>query len=175
MIEAKERQTKIRSLIRAELQRLRSGAQGDYQSARQNERQIVAEVDRLKAQSNELSHSLVPLEQLERNRTVLRSSFDRFSQANSNLAQQESATPPGRVIAVARPPVSPASPKKTVVGVAAISAGLFLGLASALLLEGTGPSRPLIPPIVYDTPAAEAATKRPSRRYWDDDDDEWRA
>ena len=174
LVEARERQSKVRALIRAELQRLRSSAQSDYNAARQNERQIVAEVDKLKTQSNQLSQTLVPLDQLERNRTVLRSSFDRFSQANSSLAQQEAGSPPGRVIAVAQPPVSPAAPKKTVVGIAAISAGLFLGLASALFAEGTSPQRSPTS-LAFDEPGAPAAAGRRRQRYWDDDDDEWRS
>ena len=174
MIEAKERQTKVRALIRAELQRLRGSIQGDYRSAHQNERQIVAEVDRLRDQSNKISHALVPLDQLERDRTVLRSSFDKFSQANSSLAQQEAASPPGRVIAVARPSVSPTSPKKTVVGVASIAAGLFVGLASALFIEGTSSRSPVAPPFAFDEPEVPASRMRPRRRYWDDDDDDAR-
>ena len=174
LVEARERQSKVRALIRAELQRLRASAQSDYNAARQNARQIVAEVDQLKTQSNQISQTLVPLDQLERNRTVLRSSFDRFSQANSNLAQQGAGSPPGRVIAVAQPPVSPAVPKKTVVGIAAISAGLFLGLASALFAEGTGPQRAPAP-LGFNDPERQAAAGPRRQRYWDDDDDEWRA
>ena len=173
MIEATEKQAAVRSLIRAELQRMRMSAQGDYQTARAHESQTADEVDKLKTQSSKLNEALVPLDQLERNRTVLRASFDRFSQASGTLAQQEAASPPGRVIAVAQPPVSPASPKKTVVGVAALSTGLFLGLAAALATDSASPSSSLVPSDAPGVPDLPPALPRSRRRYWDDDDDDW--
>ncbi len=173
MVEVRERQVAVRALIRAELQRLQAGAQADYQAARSHEAQIAAEVDTLKGQSSKLSQALVPLDQLERNRTVLRSSFERFSQVNSSLAQQEAGSPPGRVIAVARPPVSPSAPKKTVVGLVALSAGLFFGLAGALFAESTGAPLARVPGAPSGEPDQPPRLQR-ARRYWDDDD-EWHA
>lgn len=171
LMEAKGRQTKLRKLIRDELGRIKLAATGDYKAAQSNENQIVAEVDRLKTQSTGMSTKLVPLEQLERNVRVLRSSFERFAQVNDNLAQQEANSPPGRVIAVAQPPVSPSRPKKTITMLVAAAAGVFFGLAAALFVESAGPQRPLVPPIVYGTTAeAPAPRYRAGRRYWDDDD-----
>ena len=174
--EAEGRQGKIRALIGNELRRLKMGAVGDYQEARRHEEQIAAAVDQLKGQSATMSRALVPLEQLERNVRVLRSSFDRFAQVSDNLAQQEADSPPGRVIAVARPPVSPASPKKTLVGIVSLSAGLFFGLAAALLAEGSDPEGPSTPPPVFDMPPEPPAPRpRVQHRFWDDDDDEKRS
>ena len=169
MIEVHERQTRLRELIRDELERVKNGLQGDYQSAKANE-----------AQSSEMSRKLVPLDQMQRNRAVLRSSFDRFAQVNDTLAQQGAQSPPGRVIATARPPVSPSQPKKTIVGLASLAAGSFLGLAGALFAEGA--SEPLVPPVVYggsegdpapSEPVSRGPTSvsKPRRRYWDDDDE----
>ena len=175
MIEVRERQTRLRELIHDELERVKNGAQGDYQAAKANESQILAEIDQVKAQSSEMSRKLVPLDQMQRNRAVLRSSFDRFAQVNDTLAQQGAQSPPGRVIAVARAPVSPSQPKKTIVGLVSLSAGLFLGLAGALFSEGT--SEPLVPAVVYGgpdrqpPPSEPQPAARPRRRYWDDDDD----
>ena len=175
MVEANERRTRIRALIADELDRVKNSLKGDYQSATDNEKQILAEIDQVKGQSSDMSRKLVPLEQMQRNRAVLRSSFDRFAQVNDTLAQQGAQSPPGRVIAVARPPVSPSSPKKTVVGLVALSSGLFLGLAGALFAEGSGEplvpaphqgGAPLTPPPSEPTPPG-----KPRRRYWDDDDD----
>ncbi len=174
MIEAQERQFRIRQLIRDELERVKNSLQGDYQAARANEKEILAGIDQVKTQSSEMSRKLVPLDQMQRNRAVLRSSFDRFAQVNDTLAQQGAQSPPGRVIAVARPPVSPSQPKKTVVGLVSLSAGLFLGLAGALFAEGT--SEPQMPAAVYGGPDREPApnepkpASKPRRRYWDDDE-----
>lgn len=175
MIEVRERQTRLRELIRDELERVKNGIQGDYQAAKANQTQILAEIDQVKTQSSEMSRKLVPLDQLQRNRAVLRSSFDRFAQVNDTLAQQGAQSPPGRVIAVARPPVSPSSPKKTVVGLVSLSAGLFLGLASALFAEGTGETTMSVTgfggPERAPTPNKPVPVTKPRRRYWDDDDE----
>ena len=158
-----------------ELGRLQLASEGDYKAALDHQREILADVGQLKRQSAKLNGNLVPLEQLERNVTVLRATFNRFAQVNDNLAQQEAQSPPGRVIAVARPAVSPSSPKKTVVGLVALSAGLFTGLALALLGEGPVPDRPPPQPAGFEAPVpVEPAPVRPrmTRRYWDDHDDD---
>ena len=177
LVEAEGRQRKIEKLIRDELQRLKIAAAGDYQQALDHEQQIGAEVKSLKAASASMSRALVPLDQLERNVKVLHASFDRFAQVNDNLSQQEAESPPGRVISVARPPVSPASPKKTIIGSISLAAGLFFGLAAALLAEGMGPSRPPTRSMVFEKPAmtSKAPEPRAPRRYWDDYDDDSRA
>lgn len=170
LMEAQQRQVRIRQLIHEEIERLKSGLRGDYGAAQANEVQIAAEIDRVKTQSSTMSRKLVPLDQMQRNRAVLRASFDRFAQVNDTLAQQGSQTPPGRVIAVARPPVSPAQPKKTIVGLVSLSAGVFLGIAGALFADGAAavpppPSRGLPDP----RPREPAAAPLTRRRYWDDD------
>jgi uncharacterized protein involved in exopolysaccharide biosynthesis len=176
LMEARGRAAKVDALITDELKRLAISAAGDYQSARQNELQIAAQVDHLKGDSTELSRNLVPLRQMERNVSVLRSSYERFAQIRDNLSQQEADSPPGRVIAVARPPVSPARPKKTIVSLISVAAGLFFGLAAALFAEGTRPSQASPgSSVVYAAPTVaprptSPASKAP-RRYWDDDDE----
>jgi hypothetical protein len=76
----------------------------------------------------------VPLRQLERE------SYDRFAKIKDTLTQQESESPPARIVAVARPPLTPSSPRRLVVGLLALG-GLFLGLALALLSEHSARAR----------------------------------
>ncbi len=170
LIEARAQQARITRSIGDELRRLQMASEGDYKAALDHQNQILADVGQLKKQSAKLNGNLVPLEQLERDVTVLRATFNRFAQVNDNLAQQEAQSPPGRVIAVARPAVSPSSPKKTVVGLVSLSAGLFVGLTLALLGEGEG--HPPFP-TGFDAPVpVEPSPVQPrmARRYWDDDD-----
>ncbi|MCX8255044.1 protein of unknown function [Beijerinckiaceae bacterium RH CH11] len=186
--EAQARAKEVKSLIRAELARLKLSAQQDYQVAHQHERQIASGVEKLKSQSADMNRAIVPLETLERNVRLLRASFDHFSKVDDSLAQQEGDTPPGRVISVARPPISPARPKKSLVGAIAFAAGLFFGLAAALFAESLSP--PLEqdrffereealdePPQPEPVPRPRAEPRRTpprartTRRYWDDDDD----
>ena len=176
LMEAEARKHELGRLIRNELERLKLSALEDYKVAHQHEQQVASGVNALKAQSANMNRALVPLEALERNVRVLRSSFDRFAQVNDSLSQQEAESPPGRVIAVAQPPVSAARPKKTIVGIIALGAGLFFGLAAALFSEGdrrpSAPTRPL-----DRAPTQEPVTQRArsTRRYWDDTDDDARA
>ena len=176
--EAKARAREIKNLLRDELARLKLSAQQDYQVAHQHERQIASGVDKLKGQSADMNRAMVPLEALDRNVRMLRASFDHFSKVDDSLAQQEGETPPGRVIAVARPPISPARPKKSLVGVISFAAGLFFGLAAAFFAESLSPmprgaarypveSEPRTEPL----PEARRVAPRSPRRYWDDDDD----
>lgn len=195
MKEARARQRELTVLIRAELKRLKLSAQQAYQVARMHEQQIVAGVSELKAQSTKLSSALPQLDALERNVKLLRASFDHFSQVSDTLAQQEGESPPGRVIAVARPPVSPAQPKKKLVAAISLAGGLFFGLAAALFAESVGPPptprrapepmpRPMPPEREsrYEREMRYAAEREPppappprprprARRYWDDDDE----
>ena len=178
LIEARGRQAKLDGLIKAELGRVELSAQSDSEATRKNEAQILSEVDRIKNQSTTMSRNLVPLDQLERNVKVLRASFDRLASVNDNLLQQQGETPPGRVISVARPSVSPAQPKKTVIALVSLSAGVFLGLAAALLAESAASGRPRVPDVVYEpqpleTPRDPKQGQR--RRYWDDEPDDGKA
>lgn len=179
LVEARGRQTKIERLIRDELQRIGMAARSDHEAARSHVAQITRQLDDVKTQSIKLSRNLVPLEQLERNVKVLRASFERFAQVNDNLSQQEGDSPPGRIIAKARPPVSPSQPKKTLVGILSLSGGLFFGLATALFMEGNAPQR--APAVAFEAPVEPAKPRQPARamtggrRYWDDHDDDLQA
>lgn len=178
LVEARQREAQVEKLIHDELNRLAASAAGDYQSAQANEAQISAEIDKVKAQSTQISRDLVPLAQLERTVTTLRASYDRYSQIRDNLGQQEANSPPGRVIAVARPPVSPSQPKKVLAALISTAAGLFLGVASALLVEslrndpvpyGGFPGH-APPPSYYPALPRGPERLRVTRRYWEDDD-----
>ncbi len=176
--EAEARKREIKTLIRNELKRLKLSALEQYRVASQHEKQVMAGVGTLKTQSAGMNRALVPLEALERNVKVLRASFDRFAQVNDSLSQQEANSPPGRVIAVAQPPVSPARPKKTIVGAVSLAAGLFFGLAAALFAESISP--PLNFARARDSdrdppPEPVEPRSRATRRYWDDYDEDVRA
>lgn len=178
LLEAKARVAKTNRLVRDELKRLEIGAREAYAAAKMIEDSLAAQVDALKHQSTQMSEKLVPLDQLQRNASVLRSNFSRFSQVNDSLAQQEADSPPGRVVSAARPPVSPARPKKTLALAISLAAGLCLGIAAAILVEGTSarpetdeePRYPRPPaPVPAPSPVAASPRAAPRRRYWDDD------
>lgn len=162
--EAQAQAGRIRDLIAAETRRLRQAADTDYQVEKRSEAQLVAELDRIKKQSNDVSAKQVPLRQMEREIEALRQSDERFARIGDTLAQQEADTPPARVVASARPPVSPAWPKRTLILGVAGAAGLFFGFGAALMRDGRArrPSRPSLTEATADAPA-------PARSYWGDE------
>jgi polysaccharide biosynthesis transport protein len=135
LVEARAQNTRVKALIRDELVRIQTGIEAEYKAARANATSLEHQIDQLKGQSNVTSQKLVPLRQLEREVEVLRASYDRFAKIKDTLTQQESESPPARIVAVARPPLTPSSPRRLVVGLLALGGGLFLGLALALLSE----------------------------------------
>jgi uncharacterized protein involved in exopolysaccharide biosynthesis len=176
-LEAEAQVQRVHDLIGAELKRLQEGAQNDYLTEKRNETQLVAELDRIKKQATDTSQRLVPLREMEREVEALRQSDERFSRVSDTLAQQEGDAPAARVVAAARPPVSPSAPKRTLVMAVALAAGVFFGLGAALLRDaGSNDPKPSPPRRPSREPAPAPA---PARGYWrvaarpenDDDDD----
>jgi succinoglycan biosynthesis transport protein ExoP len=165
LVEAQAQNARVKTLIRDELTRIQAGIEAEYNAARANATSLEHQIDQLKGQSNVTSQKLVPLRQLEREVEVLRASYDRFAKIQDTLTQQESESPPARVVATARPPLSPSSPRRLVVGLLALGGGLFMGLGLALLTEHSARSR-LAPRLAQPRSPAEPPPAR--RRFWND-------
>jgi polysaccharide biosynthesis transport protein len=172
LLEAEASAAKVKQLIANELQRIQIGAADDYAAAHANEVQLEARIDQLKAQSNTASMNLVPLRQLEREVDALRGSYERFAKIRDNLNEQEAESPPARIVTVARPPLNPSSPRKSIILFLGVGGGLFTAMAAALIhenLAGEGP--------ISDSPPvpAKAAVPRKGfrkRRYLDETSDD---
>ena len=166
LLESRAQVQRVKELIGAELQRQRQGAENDFQSEKRNETQLVAELDRIKRQSTDSSAKLVPLRQMERDVDALRQSDERFARIGDTLIQQEGDTPPARVLAEARPPVSPSWPRRSLIlGVAGI-AGLFFGLGAALLRDASKRPRARM---AASVPPSATPVLAPARTYWAED------
>jgi uncharacterized protein involved in exopolysaccharide biosynthesis len=166
LVEAQAQNTRVKGLIRDELTRIQTGINSEYNAARANAASLERQIEQLKGQSNVTSQKLVPLRQLEREVEVLRASYDRFAKIQDTLTQQESESPPARIVATARPPLSPSSPRRLVVGLLALGGGLFLGFGLALLTEHSARSRLPQPRSAEPRSAAEPPPTR--RRFWND-------
>jgi polysaccharide biosynthesis transport protein len=164
LIEAQAQNARVKKLIREELSRVQTGIDAEYNAARENAASLERQIDQLKAQSNATSQKLVPLRQMEREVEVLRASYDRFAKIRDTLTQQESESPPARIVATARPPLYPSNPRRLVVGLLSLGGGLFVGLALALLGEHAARSR------YAETVARRTRRSEPGaqRRFWDD-------
>jgi succinoglycan biosynthesis transport protein ExoP len=166
LVEAQAQNARMKALIRDELTRIQTGIESEFNAARANAASLEHQIDQLKGQSNVTSQKLVPLRQLEREVEVLRASYDRFAKIQDTLTQQESESPPARVIATARPPLSPSNPRRLVVGLLSLGGGLFLGLGLALLAEHSVRSRHA--PTLLAEPRHVGGAPARRRRFWTD-------
>jgi uncharacterized protein involved in exopolysaccharide biosynthesis len=166
LVEARAQNGRVKGLIREELTRIQAGIEAEHNAAHANAISLERQIDQLKGQSNVTSQKLVPLRQLEREVEVLRASYDRFAKIQDTLTQQESESPPARIVATARPPLSPSSPRRLVVGLLSLGGGLFLGLALALISEHSARVRFAHRPLAAPPRAGEPAPA--NRRYWND-------
>ena len=164
MVESLAQGAKVRRLIEEELQRIRTGAQNDYQVAHNNETQLEREIERLKGASNTTSKTLVPLRQLERDVESLRASYDKFARIQDNLTQQEADSAPARIVAPARPPVTASSPKRLAILFFALGGGLFFALGLALISESFARRKANQAPAQAPAPRAAAAPPEPQQR-----------
>jgi uncharacterized protein involved in exopolysaccharide biosynthesis len=135
LLQAQAEAATQRARVNDELQRIQASARSEFLGAEANERQLTSSVERLKTQSNDASRANLALRQLERDVETLRGSYDNFAKVNDGLTQQQSDTPPARIIAAAYPPRSPASPRVWLVALASLWHGLFAGAAAALLRD----------------------------------------
>jgi succinoglycan biosynthesis transport protein ExoP len=166
LVEARAQNGRVKGLIREELTRIQAGIEAEYNAAHANAISLERQIDQLKGQSNVTSQKLVPLRQLEREVEVLRASYDRFAKIQDTLTQQESESPPARIVATARPPLSPSNPRRLVVGLLSLGGGLFLGLALALISEHSARMRFAHRPLAAPPRTGEPAPA--NRRYWND-------
>jgi uncharacterized protein involved in exopolysaccharide biosynthesis len=166
LVEARAQNGRVKGLIREELTRIQAGIEAEHNAAHANAISLERQIDQLKGQSNVTSQKLVPLRQLEREVEVLRASYDRFAKIQDTLTQQESESPPARIVATARPPLSPSSPRRLVVGLLSLGGGLFLGLALALISEHSARIRFAHRPLAAPPRTGEPAPA--NRRYWND-------
>jgi uncharacterized protein involved in exopolysaccharide biosynthesis len=171
LMEAEAAAAKVKQLIANELQRIEIGAADDYAAAHANEVQLEARIDQLKTQSNTTSMNLVPLRQLEREVDALRGSYERFAKIRDNLNEQEAESPPARIITIARPPISPSSPRKAIILFLGMGGGIFAAMAAALIQENLSGTKPNLgeTPAPTGTPAPRKSFRK--RRYLDDADD----
>ena len=108
----------------------------------------------------------MPLRQLEREVDALRGSDDRFARVGDTLTQQEGDTPPARIIAAARPPVSPSWPRRSLILAIAAAAGACFGAGAALLRDG----QRVRSRAVRSTRTVTYPATPPREPYWTDDE-----
>ncbi len=142
MADVRSQVVAIKAQIAAELQRISTATQSEYQIATNREREIERTLARSEDEVSKTTTSQIRLRELEREaeagREVLRAFLAR---AKETQEQQNTSIADARVIGIAAVPAKPTSPNALIVLALASFAGLGLGLGRALLRDMASRSR----------------------------------
>ena len=119
-----------------ELQQLTESYRNEYEVAKSRETSLRENVGQMAGQSSQAGQSLVQLKELEQKAAALSSLYQTYLARHEEAAQQKSfPIAKARVISEAGDPVSPSSPRKTMVLGLSLALGLFGGAAAAAWRE----------------------------------------
>ncbi|HJE24374.1 MAG TPA: exopolysaccharide transport family protein [Methylorubrum populi] len=124
----------LRSQIEAEIRRIAAATRNDYKSAQANEASLAATLESRKNEALSVDKSFVRLRELERQVEARRAVYESFLvRARELQEQQRLDTSSARIISPASLPARRLGPPAVLVFVAALAAGLGIGVALALL------------------------------------------
>lgn len=133
-IAAEQALTTARTEISNELRRIVEATQVELQRVQQLEQQLSADLAVLKTQQVDTNSNLVRLRELEREAAATSQIYQSFlRRARETGEQQNLDTSNIRIISAATPPLQPAGPSRKFIAAGGLAAGLFLGLALALM------------------------------------------
>ncbi|HEX4535159.1 MAG TPA: GNVR domain-containing protein, partial [Rhizomicrobium sp.] len=171
-------QRDLEAKVAEEVTRIGGSIANDVAVARAQVQSLQSSLQQAESQATEQNMASVELKSLEANATSTRTMYEAFV-SRLRGTQDENTLPSSdaRVISRAAVPAAPSSPKRTMIAVASVPAGVMLGLLIALLTEklsgaGAAPVRRVIDffrglVVVADIPqsrsllAADAMTAHP--------------
>lgn len=126
----------LRGTIQAEIRRIAAASRNDYQAALASARTLADTLERRKADALRVGDDFVQLRELERQVEANRAVYEAFLvRARELQEQQRLDTSASRIISPASPPEKRLGPPTAVIFVAALAAGLGVGLVGSLGLE----------------------------------------
>ncbi|AWN54349.1 exopolysaccharide transport family protein [Methylobacterium sp. 17Sr1-1] len=126
----------LRAAIEAEIRRIAAASRNDFEAAQASARVLATTLERRKAEASKVGDDFVQLRELERQVEASRAVYEAFLvRARELQEQQRLDTSASRIISPASPPEKRIGPPTPVVFVAALVAGLGLGLVGSLGLE----------------------------------------
>ncbi|MDI7862067.1 polysaccharide biosynthesis tyrosine autokinase [Rhizobiaceae bacterium n13] len=132
----KAEKTDVTNQIYQELQQLTSSYRNEYEVARSREASLRNSIDGVTGRNTEANKSLVHLRELEQKSTALKTLYESYLGRYEEVSQQRSfPIAKARVISEAGVPVSPSSPKKTMVLALSAILGMMFGGALAFFQE----------------------------------------
>lgn len=134
-IEIREQLVEMRRLLNEELGRVAEGARSAHAVAQGNVAALEKQLDALKRDATNTNKTLLRLRELERAVDAQKAVYEKFLRDKEQIARLSVDTPAGRVIAPATPPQLKSFPNRPLILILAFAAGLFGGVALALVLE----------------------------------------
>lgn len=136
MVNARAQLRETQKLINEEIERILESARQAYQVAKSREDALQRSLDNLKHVSDETGKARVRLRELQREADANRTLYESFLARYKETSAQESLNlPDSRVVSKADIPVSPSFPKKTLILVVALVAGIGFGCLLAVALD----------------------------------------
>ncbi|MEP7455808.1 GumC family protein [Phyllobacterium sp. SB3] len=179
LIQAQSQVSGIRTEIRNELQRIASSVQTELKRSQQQEQELTARLNQLKARTASNNEDMVKLRELDREVAAKREVYEAFLLRAKETGELESVNTANiRVISPARPALESSGGSRKMVAIAGLLGGLFAGLGIAVLLgmiesfragnrSETSPTDPSpesngkrTTPVANDTPSPEKSRLR---------------
>ncbi|MGE0053989.1 MAG: exopolysaccharide transport family protein [Hyphomicrobium sp.] len=136
LVEVRSQLAEVKAQIKAELKRVATAAQADYQIAENRERELAAQLERAKEEVRRTNTAQIKLRELEQEVTASRELLRLFlARAKETQEQQNVSTPDARIITPPSVPAKPSKPLTYLILALGLVGGLGLGLASALIRD----------------------------------------
>lgn len=134
LIEARSQLAEVKTQIAAELKRVATAAQADYDIAQNREHDLSNQLEAAKADVERTNTDQIKLRDLEQDATASRELLRVFlSRAKETQEQQNVAVADARIVTPPSVPAKPSKPMNILIVVLGLMGGLGLGLASALI------------------------------------------
>jgi len=136
LLEVRAQMSNVQRLIGGELHRISRSSANELAVARENEKALSNELDRLSGRSQSTDSSLIALRDLERDADVSRKLYEAFlTRAKQTAEQERIETAAARILAPAEMPLGSSYPPNVLLLVMALVFGLGIGATSAFLSE----------------------------------------
>jgi succinoglycan biosynthesis transport protein ExoP len=136
LIDVRSQLNEVKAQINAELKRIATASQAEYQIATNREKEISSQLEKSKDDVIRTNTAQIKVRELEQEATASRELLRLFlARAKETQEQQNTSTPDARIITPPGIPAKPSKPIPWLILSLGLLGGLGLGLASALITD----------------------------------------